>query len=680
MDATTAYTLADYSFDQSFVITKKDTNPVWSPDGKKIAYLRDVRTQFPSSFQIIVLDLATQTRVQITSGASCTAPVWSPDSTRLAFTRAVLGGRYNRVAVINADGTHPVAPPADLTTFDAHPVWSPDGTKIAFETSQHDSLTGERLSGGIATASPGLLLGALIETVPGAGYAPSWSPNSSRITFAGSVPTLDQTEQSEIFNIEGNGNDLGRLTSVETSDYSPAWQPTQVDNTPVGPNVTVNYGQIQLTFENVTATGVTSIQLVDANSFASSLPPGFTLYNSNRPAFEITTTAQFTGAVTIGFTVPVTFEETLATLRVLHGEGSVLVNRTAATPAPTFNRLNSLGTIYARVTSLSPFVIAERSSQDLTAPTVNATTSTQPNSAGWYNSDTTIMLRAADEDGGSGVASIAYVINGGGSSDFTASSFTAQASLTGETVVNNSEVDIPVTTEGTTIITYYATDNAGNSSPQQTITLQLDKTAPSVTISAPANGAVYTLNQVVAANYSCADDGSAIATCVGTQPFGSSLDTSSAGVKSFVVTATDNAGNATQQTVSYTVQAPVTCAADVTNQVRLDADDLAYDKRTRRYTLNVTIMNKSATAIQGPISLVIDNLSDYGVTLSNKSGVTTCAAPLGSPYINVNIGSDSILKRNEKVTVTLISDPTDKKNGPLSPRVQPRVLAGNGTR
>jgi Tol biopolymer transport system component len=682
MDATTAYTLANYSFDQSFVITRKDTNPVWSPDGKKIAYLRDVRTPFPNSFQIIVLELATQTRVQITTGASCTAPVWSPDSTRLAFTRSVVGGRYARVTVINADGTHVVAPPADLTTFDAHPVWSPDGTKIAFETSQNNSLTGERLSGGIATASPGVLLGALIETVPGAGFAPSWSPNGSRITFAGSVPTLEQTEQSEIFNVEGSGNDLGRLTTVETSDYSPAWQPTQVDNTPVGANVTVNYGQIQLTFENVTATGVTSIQLIDANSLAASLPPGFTLYNSARPAFEIKTTATFTGAVTIGFTVPVALEETLATLKVLHGEGGVLVNRTAAQPAPTFNRLNSLGTIYARVTSLSPFVIVEGSSQDLTAPTITASTSTQPNAAGWYNSDATVMLRASDEDGGSGVASIAYVINGGGGgSDFTASSFTSQASLAGEKVVNNSEVDIPVTTEGTTVITYYATDSAGNSSPQQTIMLQLDKTSPDVTIAAPANGAVYTLNQVVAASYGCADGGSAIATCVGTKPSGSSLDTSSVGAKSFVVTAIDNAGNTTQQAVSYTVQAPVTCAMDVTELVQLNGDDLSYDKRTRRYNLTVTIKNKSATAIQGPISLVIDNLSDYGVTLSNWSGVTTCAAPLGSPYVNVNVGSDGVLKRNEKITVTLSSDPVNEdKNLKHSPDVQARVLAGSGTR
>lgn len=771
IDATTASTLANYSFDQAFFIVKKDTNPVWSPDGTKIAYLRNVGNQFFNDFEIIVLNLATQTRQQITSGGfSCTPPVWSPDSTRLAFTRVVSGGRYNRIAVINANGTNPLAPSPNLTTSDTNPVWSPDGTKIAFETTQYDQFSGIRVNGGIAVTSPGPLLSLPINSVPGAGFAPSWSPDSSRLAFAGSVPTLNQTNQSEIFAIDSDGDNSAQLTDVETLDSSPAWQPTQVDNTPVGANVTVNYGQIQLTFENVTATGITSVQLIDPNSLT--LPAGYTIYQSNRPTFEITTSAQFTGAVTIGFTVPVTFESTLATLKVLHKEGNVFVDRTAAQPPPTFDRPRSLGTIYARVTSLSPFVIVQGSAQDQTAPAVTATTSTQPNVTGWYNSDTIVMLRAADEDGGSGVASITYAINGGGGgggSDFSG----GESSLTGGTVVNGSAVDIPVTAEGTTSITYFATDNTGNSSAEQTITLQLDKTtpsatattstqpngagwynsdttvmlraadaaggsgiasityainggggtvinssevdipvttdgttsityfttdgsgnssaeqtttlkldktAPTVTIVAPTHGAVYTQNQVVAADYGCGDGLSAIATCVGTTPNGSSIDTASPGAKSFVVTATDNAGNMMQQTVSYTVQAPVSCATDVTHQIRFDADDIIYDKKTRRYKLTVTVTNKSATTIQGPISLVIDYLSDYGITLSNKSGVTACAAPLGSPYINLNVGSDGVLKRNEKVTVTLISDPTDKYNGPHSPRVQPRVLAGNGTR
>lgn len=684
MDATTGYNLANYSFDLPFFFAKKDTNPVWSPDGTKIAYLRDMRQQFPSDYQIIVLDLITETRQQVTSGPfSCTAPVWSPDGTRIAFTRAVEGGFYNRITVINADGTNVVAPPADSTSFDAHPMWSPDSTKIAFEHSQHDQMTGELISGGIAIASPGTLIGFPVEGVPGAGFTPSWSPAGSRITYTGNLDTIEQTQQSEIFAVDNGGGNHARLTNNEALDYSPAWQPTQVDNTRAGANVTVNYGQIKLTFQNIVTPGQTNIQLLDANTFNSSLPNGYLLHNNH--AYEITTTATFTGTVTISFELfTVAYPEDLAKVRVLHGENGTLVDRTILAPdqpAPQYDPNGS--TVYARVTSLSPFVIADLGTQDQTAPTVTATTSSLPSDAGWYNTDTFVLLRASDNAGGSGVASITYAINGGsgggggGSSDFSGGA----NSLTGGIVVNSSQVDIPITTEGTTTITYFATDSAGNSSLEQTVTLKLDKTAPNVAITTPTQGAVYTLNQVVKANYNCTDALSGIDTCVGTKANGSNIDTASPGAKSFVVTATDKAGNMTERIVSYTVQGAATCAADVTNRVRFDLGNVSYDKRTRRYSLKVIITNKSATNIQGPVSLVIDHLSDYGITLFNKSGVTACAAPRGSPYINVNVGSDGILKRNESATVTLISDlVSEKKNVKHSPRVQPRVLAGNGTR
>ncbi|HET9224941.1 MAG TPA: PxKF domain-containing protein [Roseiflexaceae bacterium] len=81
-----------------------------------------------------------------------------------------------------------------------------------------------------------------------------------------------------------------------------------------------------------------------------------------------------------------------------------------------------------------------------------------------------------------------------------------------------------------------------------------DRTAPSITISAPAN-TTYTLNQVVPASYQCADEngGSGLASCVGPVPSGSPADTAAVGAKTFSVQASDNAGNTASQSVSYTV-------------------------------------------------------------------------------------------------------------------------------
>lgn len=685
MDATTGYNLGNYSYDQPFFIVTKDINPVWSPDGTKLAYLREDAPYNGTSRHLFVIDLTTGERQQLTTnGSTIVFLEWSPTSNLLAFTSDG-AGRYPRVQTINANGTDLKAPLADLNTYDARPSWSPDGTRLAFQRVLYDA-DFNFLGSDVAKTSANVLAASPIfaipsEATPDIGEAPSWSPNGSRMTFSAMLSNPDLSVQNEIYAIDDGGGNSARLTNNEAMDYSPAWQPTQVDNTPAGANVTVNYGQIKLTFANIITPGQTSIKLLDANEFNSSLPGGYLLHYNH--AYEITTTATFSGTVTISFELfTVAYPEDLAKVRVLHGENGTLVDRTILAPdqpAPQYTPDGS--TVYARVTSLSPFVIADIGTQDQTAPTVTAIIPTLPSDAGWYNSNTFVFLRASDNAGGSGVASITYAINGGsgggGGSDFSGRA----SSLTGGIVVNNSQVDIPVTTEGTTTITYFATDSAGNSSPEQTITLRLDKTAPNVAITTPTQGAVYALNQVVKANYNCTDALSGIDTCAGTKANGSNIDTASPGAKSFVVTATDNAGNMTERIVSYTVQGAASCAADVTNRVRFDAGNVSYDKRTRRYSLKVSITNKSATNIQGPVSLVIDHLSDYGITLSNKSGVTACAAPLGSPYINVNVGSDGILKRNESATVTLISDlVSEKKNIKHSPRVQPRVLAGNGTR
>ena len=86
-------------------------------------------------------------------------------------------------------------------------------------------------------------------------------------------------------------------------------------------------------------------------------------------------------------------------------------------------------------------------------------------------------------------------------------------------------------------------------------TTEADSKEPTVTLSAPAAGATYALDQDVEAGYSCGDEarGSGLKSCVGTAADGAPVDTSSAGQKSFTVTAIDNAGNSSSVTHTYTV-------------------------------------------------------------------------------------------------------------------------------
>lgn len=108
---------------------------------------------------------------------------------------------------------------------------------------------------------------------------------------------------------------------------------------------------------------------------------------------------------------------------------------------------------------------------------------------------------------------------------------------------------------GDVSVTVTARDHAGNETVVTHTVTVVDRTAPEVAVASPVEGAQYELGAVVAASYSCRDEpsGSGLAICAGDVPNGAPLDTASVGLKSFTVRATDRAGNATTETVSYRV-------------------------------------------------------------------------------------------------------------------------------
>jgi hypothetical protein len=117
------------------------------------------------------------------------------------------------------------------------------------------------------------------------------------------------------------------------------------------------------------------------------------------------------------------------------------------------------------------------------------------------------------------------------------------------------------------------------------------------------------------------------------------------------------------------------CATNVTNQVGVARGSFRFNRSTRRYVQTVTLNNVSDCPIQGPMSLVLDNLSS-NAALFNATGYTNCVPPLDSPYINVNVGSDNVLSPGESVTVVL--DFQNPSNRGIT--YNTRVLAGPGAR
>ena len=116
-------------------------------------------------------------------------------------------------------------------------------------------------------------------------------------------------------------------------------------------------GSSSITFSSVSQAGLTTFIPISPPS-SGGMPPAGYLIVDTVPGFNITTSALYTGLVTVCIMVgSVSDPETFWRLRILHGEDSQLVDRTILypdSPAPSF----SARKICARVQTVSSFVVA----------------------------------------------------------------------------------------------------------------------------------------------------------------------------------------------------------------------------------------------------------------------------------------------------------------------------------
>lgn len=195
----------------------------------------------------------------------------------------------------------------------------------------------------------------------------------------------------------------------------------------------------------------------------------------------------------------------------------------------------NIGWIGFRSSGAFPFKITTSwvPSVDATPPVTSATGA----GAAWSNTDVSLTLSATDC--GTGVREVHYTLD----SD-------------PEVVTQGASATVTITSEGIHSFSYFSVDNAGNAEPLNVLTIRVDKTAPVITLSSPADGAAYLINQNVAADFAAADSLSGIAALVSTVADGSPIATSTLGVKTFSVSAIDQAGNSASVTHTYSVGLP----------------------------------------------------------------------------------------------------------------------------
>jgi hypothetical protein len=209
------------------------------------------------------------------------------------------------------------------------------------------------ISGQILEGTQGL--GGVTVSLTGAASASTSTDAGGNYTFtgltAGGNYTITPTKTDYKFSPElSNINNLQSNLVAGTSTNFSAF-PQNVA-TPTGTNVPVQAGNVSLNFSQVNNGGTTTAKPIDPNT-AGSLPPGFGLGGNGAQAFDITTTAAVTGLITTCFRVPEVNDQTeFENLRVLHGEGNTLVDRTASVDFA--NRR-----VCAATSSLSPFVVGK---------------------------------------------------------------------------------------------------------------------------------------------------------------------------------------------------------------------------------------------------------------------------------------------------------------------------------
>lgn len=188
-----------------------------------------------------------------------------------------------------------------------------------------------------------------------------------------------------------------------------------------------------------------------------------------------------------------------------------------------------------------------------------------------------------------------------------------------------------------------ATSTGGTASTS--VVIKRDATLPTVTITTPKAAAAYKQGQAVLASYACADARSGVASCAGTLPSGTALDTTTIGAKTFTVTATDNAGNVKATTVSYTVTdaTPPVVTSAVTGTAGLAG----------WYTSNVGV----AWTVTDPQTAVT---TQTGCTASNVIADTlgttlTCTATSGGGTTKSSV----VVKRDATAPVVTVTVPAN---------------------
>jgi Tol biopolymer transport system component len=212
-----------------------DFEPVWSPDGSRIAFTSDyllgqispdiepddndgitsseMRTQLGDR-DILIMDNDGSNLVRLgLKGVNDEQPAWSPDGSRIAFVSDRAGGI--NIWVMDRGGSN-VRQLTDSPRENWMPAWSPDGSMIAF-VSNRSGLWEVYL----VDAAGGNLRQLTSSELQINNWGPAWSPDGSTLAYA----SAEAGDFWNLYTMDADGSNVQQLTDRPGTDFEPVWSP-----------------------------------------------------------------------------------------------------------------------------------------------------------------------------------------------------------------------------------------------------------------------------------------------------------------------------------------------------------------------------------------------------------------------------------------------------------------------
>jgi len=221
---------ADGTLDHRLTKSSDDLDPLWSPDGKKVAFLRSTDT----SVELWVIEATGEDEKKLASDVALGFD-WSPDSKRLVFSSAsVVGsmvGEGLHLQVVDA-ATGVTEQLTHTDRVDSNPQWAPDGGSIVFvggaASTGPDPTGRQEVSTDLFSVDPRSGVTHQLTNAPGVDHSPQWSADSRQIVF---VSTRDDRSDeadraTEIYSMASDGTGERRITHRGSQhDVDPQWSP-----------------------------------------------------------------------------------------------------------------------------------------------------------------------------------------------------------------------------------------------------------------------------------------------------------------------------------------------------------------------------------------------------------------------------------------------------------------------